>query len=90
MHASPLPATTLVGAVPDNATMTTAITVSQIQVLLVSTPGVAYDIVPLVAPPASYNTAVNTTFLTRNQPGGTTVYDGAASGAFLHAGWTRL
>ncbi len=70
----------------DDATMTTALTVSQIQALLASTPE-AYDIIPLVAPPASYDAGVNAAFLTRNLPGGTTTYDGAGSGALLQGGF---
>jgi hypothetical protein len=85
-----LPPVSLVGSVADQATMTTALTVSEIQALLASTPGVGYDIVPLVAPPGTYFTAVNAVFVTRNGAGGTTAYDAASSGAMLQGGIDTL
>lgn len=82
---APLPTLTLEGNVADSATMTTALTVGQIQAQLAAT-AEAYDIVALVAPPGSYDTAVDTLFLARNTLPGTTAYDAAGSGALLQAG----
>ncbi len=86
---APLPTATLAGTIADNATMTTTLTISQIQALLAST-AQSYDIVPLAAPPASYNAGVNTAFITRNGAGGTTAYDSAGSGAMLQGGVDTL
>jgi hypothetical protein len=87
---TPLPPANLVGTILDNRTMTTALTITEIQSLLASTPGVAYDIVPLIPPPASYQNAVDTEFQLRNAAGGNTVYDNAASGALLQGGADTL
>ncbi len=86
---SPIPGITLQGQVPDNATLTTLNTISQIQTQLGAT-GLAYDIIALQAPPGSYNTAVNSVFLTRNALPGSTVYNGASSGAFIQGGVDTL
>ena len=86
---APLPTATLAGTIADNATMTTTLTISQIQALLAST-AQSYDIIPLAAPPASYNAGVNTAFITRNGAGGTTAYDSAGSGAMLQGGVDTL
>ena len=85
----PFPPATLVGQIADNATLTTTLTIAQIQALLASTPQ-AYDIIPLVPPPAGYDAGANAAFQTRVGAGGTTVYDGAASGALLQAGGDTL
>jgi hypothetical protein len=86
---SPLPPGATVGVITDDATMTTALTITQIQALLASTPE-AYDIVPLVPPPASYDTGVDAAFQARNTIAGTTAYDGAGSGAMLQGGVDTL
>lgn len=86
---SPLPPGAVVGTIADNATMTTAITVGQIQALLASTPQ-AYDIVPLVAPPGTYDAAVAAVFAGRNVLPGNTVLDSNASGAMLQGGVDTL
>jgi hypothetical protein len=85
----PLPPAALVGTIADNGTMTTALTISQIQALLAATPQ-AYDIVPLAAPPGTYDAGVYAVFLTRNGPGGTAAYDASASGAMLQGGVDTL
>jgi hypothetical protein len=85
-----LPPASLVGTVPNDATMTTALTVGQIQDLLASTPGVGYDVVPLAAPPGSYGAAVHLVFQDRVGAGGITTYDAAASGAMLQGGLDTL
>ncbi len=86
---APVPPPTLVGNVADNATMTTTMTISQIQALLASTPE-AYDIVSLVAPPASYTSAVDAQFQLAHGAGGTTTFDASGSGAMLQAGVDTL
>ena len=86
---SPIPGITLQGAVPDNATLSTLNTISQIQTQLGGT-GLAYDIIALQAPPGSYNTAVHSVFLTRNALPGSTVYNGASSGALIQGGVDTL
>lgn len=86
---APFPAANLVGNVADNATLTTTMSIAQIQALLASTPQ-AYDIIGLTMPPASYGAAVNAAFQARNGAGGVTAYDGASSGALLQAGVDTL
>lgn len=86
---SPVPPATSVASIADNATMTTTLTVSQIQSLLASTPQ-AYDIVPLVAPPATYDASVNAAFVARNSLTGITTYNSAGSGALLQGGADTL
>ena len=87
---SPIPPATVVGTIADSATMTTAITVNQIQALLASTPGLGYDIVPLAAPPGTYFTAVDGVFQSSYGGVGTTSYDGPGSGAMLQNGADTL
>ena len=83
------PSATQVGAVNANATLTTAMSIANVQGLLASTPGVGYDIIPLVAPPGSYTSAVNKVFQTTNT-GGTAIFDRAGSGALLEGGADTL
>lgn len=87
--ASPIPGATLVGTINDNATLTTAQSISQIQSFLAST-ALPYDIVALTAPPGSYTAGVNSQFLLRNGIPGTTVYNSASSGAMLQGGADTL
>jgi hypothetical protein len=84
-----LPPATLVGQINDNATLTTSMTVSQIQALLASTPQ-AYDIISLIAPPGSYANEVNGIFQGRNQATGTTEFDQNGSGALIQNGGDAL
>lgn len=87
--AAPIPPLTLRGVVGDNATLTSIDTVGQIQAQLVGTP-LAYDIVRIQAPPASYNAAVANA-LSFGQPlPGTVVYNSNASGAMLQGGVDTL
>ncbi len=85
---SPIPATTLVGTVNQNATLTTLNTVSQIQSQLGATP-LGYDIIqlqllrPLIQP-------VNSIFQTLNTLPGTTVFNSASSGALIQGGVDTL
>ena len=86
---APLPAGALQGTIADNATLTTSLTVGQIQTLLASTPQ-GFDIIDLVAPPGSYDAAVNAIFVAQNGAGGTTVFNAGASGALLQGGADAL
>jgi hypothetical protein len=86
---SPFPGATQVGSINANGTMTTTLTISQIQALLASTPQ-PYDIVPLAAPPAAYQTGVDQAFQARNAITGTTQFNAAASGAILQGGVDTL
>lgn len=78
----PLPPASLEAQVTDSATLTTTMSVSQIQALLASTPD-AFDIISIAAPPASYDAGVDAAFQTRNGTGGATNYNAASSGAVL-------
>lgn len=84
-----LPPAMQVGSIEADATLTTAITISQIQALLASTPGVAFDIIPLIAPPGTYQSTVNAVFATTNGPGFAR-FDAGASGALLQGGADML
>ncbi len=84
-NGTPLPPATLVSTIADNATMTTAVTLGEAQALLAAT-GVAFDLVPIVAPPGTYNAAVDGAFVTRNGSVGATTYRSVFSGALLQAG----
>lgn len=86
---SPLPPASLVGTVADNASMTTNLSVGQIQALIGST-GAGYDIISLNSPAASYGSAVEAVFLTRNTIPGSTVFNSSASGALLQGGVDTL
>lgn len=84
------PGAVQVGVINSNGTLTTALTVSQIQSLLASTPE-AFDIIPVAAPPGSYRTAVDQTFQNRNPSvSGATQFDASGSGAFLQGGTDTL
>jgi len=85
----PLPTLTLEGNVADSRTLTTQLTITQIQTLLASSAD-ANDIIPVVMPPASYGTAVDALFATRNTAPGTTTFDANGSGALLQAGADTL
>ncbi|MEO8272058.1 MAG: hypothetical protein ABI557_20275, partial [Aureliella sp.] len=87
--ASPIPGASLVGVVNDNAVLTTTQSIAQIQAQLASTP-LPYDIIAIAAPPGSYTAGVNSQFLIRNAIPGTTLYNGASSGALLQAGVDTL
>ena len=89
LNGSPIPPATLAGSINQNATLTTALTINQIQTLLASTP-TGFDIIPLIAPPSSYGTAVDTVFASSNALPGTTVYDSASSGSLLQGGVDTL
>ncbi len=84
-----LPPATQVGTVNENATLTTAVSIAQAQAILANTPGVAFDIIPVAAPPGSYLSAVDAVFQTTNT-GGTTEFDRASSGAILQGGLDTL
>lgn len=86
---SPLPPLVNVGNIADNATLTTTDTIAQIQAQLASTPE-GYDIITLLVPPGSYDTAVDGVFVGRNALAGTTVYNTAGSGAVLQGGVDSL
>jgi len=84
------PAPGIAGIIIANSTLTTTLTITEIQTLLASTPQ-AFDIIPVAAPPAAYTTGVNSAFQTRNAPfTGTTQYDGSTSGAMLQGGADTL
>lgn len=85
-----LPPATSVGLINSNAMVTTSISVGDIQTLTASTPGLSYDIIPVVAPPANYQNAVDAIFQGRNGAGGTTTFVGSSSGALLQAGADTL
>ena len=89
LSGSPIPPATLAGSINENATMTTALTIGQIQTLLASTP-TGFDIIPLRAPPNSYNNVVDSVFKSSNGLRGTTVYDPASSGSLLQGGVDTL
>lgn len=86
---TPLPPLVNVGNIADDATLTTADTITQIQAQLASTPQ-GYDIITLLAPPGTYDTGVDAVFAGRNTLGGTTVYNAAGSGAVLQGGVDTL
>lgn len=88
-NGDPLPGTNLSGVVTDDATLTTTNTISQIQAQVAGTP-LAYDIILLQAPPATYDANVDATFQARNTTGGLTVFDSAGSGAMLEGGVDTL
>lgn len=80
------PPVTAVGAIASDASLTTGLTLGGVQALTASTPGLAYDIIPVVEPSADYRNAVDAIFQTRNGAGGTTAYMSSSSGAVLQAG----
>lgn len=85
----PLPSAAVVGAIADNATLTTALTVSDLQAALAGA-ALPYEIIALQAPPGSYQVAVAANFAALHGPGGTTVYDPAGSGALIQGGANAL
>lgn len=85
-----LPTPTQVGSVNANATVTTVNTVGEIQALLSSTPGVAFDIIPVNAPPGSYQSAVDAVFQSRNTGNAVTTFNSTLSGALLQGGADTL
>ncbi|MFO0819076.1 MAG: hypothetical protein U1A77_14115 [Pirellulales bacterium] len=86
---SPIPPVVLVGAVNDNATMTSVGSITDIQNQLAGSP-LAYDIILVEAPPGSYSAAAQTVFATRNAIPGATTYDANASGALIQGGVDTL
>ena len=86
---NPLPPTFLVGNIGDNATLTTSLSVSQMQALFAST-GQAYDIVTIQAPPSTYIDGVQIAFANIHGVGGRTLYNSANSGALLQGGGDAL
>lgn len=86
---SPVPPATLVGTVGGNASMTTVLTISQLQTQLGSTAD-GYDIVALAVPPINYTSAVEAVFLTRNTLPAATIYASTASGALIQGGTDTL
>jgi hypothetical protein len=87
--AQPLPSTNLVGIINDNAVLTSVQSLAQIQNDLTST-SAPYDIILIVPPPGSYDSAVNSAFQSRNGSGGTMQYNSSASGAILQGGTDAL
>lgn len=87
--AAPLPAATQVSTIADNATVTTAINVGQIQALVAGTPE-AFDIIPVAAPPGTYQAAVEQSFQARNTLAGTTQFNADGSGSLLQGGADTL
>ncbi|MCU0719362.1 MAG: hypothetical protein MUC83_06645 [Pirellula sp.] len=85
----PLPSSSLVGIINDNAVLTSVQTIAQIQNTLAST-GVAFDIILIAPPPGSYDAAVNSIFQARNGSQGSTIFDASASGAILQGGADTL
>ncbi|MCA9161400.1 MAG: hypothetical protein KDA62_00415 [Planctomycetales bacterium] len=83
--AAPLPAATQVGTIAENATVTTAINVGQIQALVTGTPD-AFDVIPVAAPPGTYQAVVDQSFQARNTLAGTTQFNASNSGAILQGG----
>ena len=84
-----LPGAMQVGTINADATLTTALTISQIQALLAGTPGVGFDVIPLAAPPGTYLSAVDAVFAATNT-GGFTRFDGSTSGALIQGGADSL
>lgn len=87
--ASPLPPTFLVGNVNDSATMTSSLSVSQIQALFAST-AQPYDIVPIQAPPSTYTDGVQIALAAIYGTGGRSVFNSANSGAVIQGGIDTL
>ena len=87
--AQSLPSLNLVGVINDNAVLTSAQTIAQIQNTLAST-GAAYDIILIAPPPGSYDAAVESAFQTRNGSQGTMIFNASASGAMLQGGVDTL
>ncbi|MCU0720277.1 MAG: hypothetical protein MUC83_11280, partial [Pirellula sp.] len=81
----PLPSSSLVGIINDNAVLTSVQTIAQIQNTLAST-GAAFDIILIAPPPGSYDAAVNSTFQARNGSQGSMIFNASASGAILQGG----
>ncbi len=84
-----LPAGTVVGVINQNATLTTANTVGQIQTQLGSTPQ-GYDVISLLAPPSGYSPAIEAAFQSRVGDTGEVAFDSAASGALIQGGGDTL
>ncbi|XZE20922.1 hypothetical protein SH449x_000814 [Pirellulaceae bacterium SH449] len=81
----PLSGVNLIGTLPDDATLTTALTVGDIQSQL-GNAVLPYTIIALAPPPAAYDAAVNAIFSANNALPGTTVYLAPSSGAFTQGG----
>ena len=86
---SPLPPFVLAGLVNQDATLTTRLSVNQTQALLAST-GQAYDVIPVQAPPSTYNSDVQVAFVALHGSGGQTMFNAANSGALLQGGVDTL
>lgn len=84
------PPATVVGNIPSTASLTTSGTIADIQTLTASTPGLAYDIIPVQIPSSDYRSGVDAVFQVRNGTGGTTIYQSSSSGALLQAGADTL
>jgi hypothetical protein len=80
-----LPPQTVVGAVADSATFTTTPSLDQINASFAATLQ-PYDVVEVVAPPGTYNTAVDLAFLAANTISGQTVFDPTTSGVIRSGG----
>lgn len=85
----PLPSSSLVGIINDNAVLTSVQSIAQIQGMLAST-NVPYDVISIAPPPGSYDAAVNSAFQSRNGSQGSLIYNGSASGAILQGGADAL
>ncbi|MFN7845331.1 MAG: hypothetical protein ACK5YR_03155 [Pirellula sp.] len=85
----PLPPSSLVGVINDNAILTSVQSISQIQNTLAST-SAAFDIIPIAPPPGSYDAAVNSAFQARNGSQGSMMFNSSASGAILQGGVDTL
>jgi hypothetical protein len=85
----PLPSSSLVGVINDNAILTSVQNISQIQNTLAST-GAAFDIILIAPPPGSYDAAVNSAFQARNGSQGSMMFNSSASGAILQGGVDTL
>jgi hypothetical protein len=85
----PLPSSSLVGVINDNAVLTSVQSIAQIQNALAST-SAAYDIVLIAPPPGAYDASVNSAFQSRNGSQGSVLFNASASGAMLQGGADAL
>jgi hypothetical protein len=88
-NGDPLPGAVLVGTVNDDATLTTSLTIAEIQNQLAAA-GLPYEIIAIAPPPGSYNAAVSSIFQNRNWLPGMTVYMSQLSGALIQGGVNDL
>lgn len=86
----PLPPGALVGTINQPGLLISSQSIAETQFILASTPGVAFDIVPIEPPPGVYAPEVAAAFAARRGPGRDVVYNGAISGALLEGGADAL